>query len=107
MTASSRTEKTWRNFLNDGSSDWSDYSWGSISVTLQEVVVIALGDQAIGDLVDLKLLKAARAQYSRFFGRCYADTNSDWTVSEHAIYYNANLAFVLALAEASFWGPAF
>ena len=46
-------------------------------------------------------------KYSRFFGRCYADTNSDWTVSEHAIYYNANLAFVLALADATFWVPAF
>ncbi len=158
-----RTEKTWRNFLADGSGDFgSDYYWGSNSVTLQEVVVLALGDRASGDEVDPRLLKAARAQlnyvlgvnplrksyvtghgadaptqiysaiyshdgiaalpagilaegpnqyqgwkYSRFFGKCYADTNSDWTVSEHAIYFNANLAFVLALADATFWVPAF
>ena len=39
---------------------------------------------------------------SRFLRqKCYADTNTDWTVSEHAIYYNANLVFVLALAEAT------
>ena len=134
----------------------SDYYWGSNSVTLQEIVVIALADRASADEIDPELVKAARAQlnyvlgvnplrksyvtglrrrrpgadllviysndgiaalppgilaegpnqyqgwrYSRFFGKCYADTNTDWTVSEHAIYYNANLVFVLALAEAT------
>jgi hypothetical protein len=46
-------------------------------------------------------------RYSRFFGRCYANTNSNWTVSEHAIYYNANLVYVLAMAEATALIPAF
>ena len=158
-----RARKTWRNFLYDGNGDFdSDYYWGSNSVTLQTIVVIALADRAIGDLLDFELLKAARAQlnyvlgvnplrksyltgygadaasqvfssiyssdglapippgilaegpnqyqgwrYSRFFGKCYADTNTDWTVSEHAIYYNANLVFVLAMAEATALIPAF
>ena len=158
-----RTEKTWRNFLDDGSGDWgSDYYWGSNSVTLQEIVVIAMGQKASGEDVDPRVVKAARAQlnyvlginplrksyvtghgvdaptqifssiwshdgiaalppgvlaegpnqyqgwkYSRFFGKCYADTNTDWTVSEHAIYFNANLAFVLALADATNAVPAY
>jgi hypothetical protein len=38
--------------------------------------------------------------YSRFYGKCYVATNSDWTTSEHAIYYNAHLLFVTALAAA-------
>ncbi|RPH48022.1 MAG: glycoside hydrolase, partial [Planctomycetota bacterium] len=46
-------------------------------------------------------------RYSRFFGKCYADTNTDWTVSEHAIYFNANLVFVLAMADATAVIPAF
>lgn len=37
--------------------------------------------------------------YSQFYGKCYADTNSDWTVSEHAIYYNARLVFVAAMVS--------
>jgi hypothetical protein len=45
-------------------------------------------------------------RYSRFFGKCYADTNTDWTVSEQAIYYNANLVFVLAMAGATAAIPA-
>jgi hypothetical protein len=158
-----RTQKTWRNFLDDGSGDYgSDYYWGSNAVTLQTITVIALADRATGNLVDLRLVKAARAQlhyvlgvnplrksyvtghgedapaqifshiyshdgipalpagilaegpnqyqgwrYSRFFGKCYADTNTDWTVSEHAIYYNASLTFALAFADATFWIPAF
>lgn len=36
------------------------------------------------------------AFYSRFYGKAYADTDSDWTVSEHAIYYNARLVLTLA-----------
>jgi endoglucanase len=159
----SRARRTWRNFLDDGSGDYgSDYYWGSNSVTLQTIVVLALADRASGEGFDFELLKAARAQlnyifgvnplaksyltghgarapsqvfssiyssdglppippgilaegpnqyqgwrYSRFFGKCYADTNTDWTVSEHAIYYNANLVFVLALAEATSLIPAF
>jgi hypothetical protein len=158
-----RARKTWRNFLDDGSGEFgSDYYWGSNSVTLQTIVVLTLADRATGNLVDLELIKAARAQlnyvlgvnplrksyltghgadsasqvfsgiyssdglaalppgilaegpnqyqgwrYSRFFGKCYADTNTDWTVSEHAIYYNANLVFVLAMAEATALLPAF
>ena len=46
-------------------------------------------------------------RYSRFFGKCYADTNTDWTVSEHAIYYNASLVFALAMADATAVIPAF
>jgi len=46
-------------------------------------------------------------RYSRFFGKCYADTNTDWTVSEHAIYYNASLVFALALADGTAVIPAF
>jgi endoglucanase len=158
-----RARRTWRNFLDDGSGEYgSDYYWGSNSVTLQTIVVIALADRATGTILDFELLKAARAQlnyvlgvnplrksyltgfgadapsqvfsniyssdglaapppgilaegpnqyqgwrYSRFFGKCYADTNTDWTVSEHAIYYNANLAFVLALVEGTSLLPAF
>jgi endoglucanase len=160
-----RAQKTWRNFLDDGSGDYgSDYYWGSNSVTLQTVVVIAMLDRAAEEGFDTELVKAARAQlnyvlgvnplrksyvtgfgadsagrifssiysaerysptpqppgilaegpnqyqgwrYSRFFGKCYADTNTDWTVSEHAIYFNANLAFVLAFADATAVIPAF
>jgi hypothetical protein len=158
-----RTEKPWRNFLDDGSGEYgSDYYWGSNSVTLQEVVVIALAERALDGFIDPGILKVARRQlnyllgvnplrksyvtgygvdapgqvfssifssdgidglppgilvegpnqyqgwkYSRFFGRCYVDTNTDWTVSEHAIYFNANLVFVLALADATGWVPAF
>lgn len=36
--------------------------------------------------------------YSRFYGKAFWPTNSDWTTSEHAIYYNAHLLFVTALA---------
>jgi len=46
-------------------------------------------------------------KYSRFVGRCYTDTNTDWTISEQGIYFNANLVFVLALADATGWVPAF
>jgi hypothetical protein len=158
-----RARKTWRNFLDDGSGDYgSDYYWGSNSVTLQTIVVIAMADRAIDERFDFELVKAARAQlnyvlgvnplrksyvtghgadspsqiyshiysndglapippgilaegpnqyqgwrYSRFFGKCYADTNTDWTVSEHAIYFNANLVFVLAMADATGVIPAF
>ncbi len=158
-----RARRTWRNFLDDGSGDYgSDYYWGSNSVTLQTIVVIAMADRASDENFDFELVKAARAQlnyvlgvnplrksyltghgadsasqvfssiysndgigsippgilaegpnqyqgwrYSRFFGKCYADTNSDWTVSEHAIYYNANLVYVLAMAEATALIPAF
>lgn len=158
-----RTEKTWRNFLDDGSGDsGSDYYWGSNSVTLQEVVVIALGERAIDSRIDPRTLGVARAQlnyvlginplrksyvtgygvdapkqifssiygsdgidalpagilvegpnqyqgwkYSRFFGKCYVDTNSDWAISEQGIGFNANLVFVLALADATGWVPAF
>lgn len=35
--------------------------------------------------------------YSRFYGKAFRATNSDWTTSEHAIYYNAHLLFVTAL----------
>jgi len=35
--------------------------------------------------------------YSQFYGKCYADTNSDWTTGEHAIYYNARLLFVTTM----------
>ena len=155
--------RTWRNFLDDGSGDYgSDYYWGSNSVTLQTIVVIAMADRASDEGFDFELVKAARAQlnyvlgvnplrksyvtgfgadsasqiyshiysndglapvppgilaegpnqyqgwrYSRFFGKCYADTNTDWTVSEHAIYYNANLVYVLAMADATAAIPAF
>jgi endoglucanase len=159
-----RTQKTWRNFLDDGSGDFgSDYYWGSNAVTLATITTIATADRAIGDFFDIELVKAARAQlnyvlgvnplrksyvtgfgadsasrifsaiysseryptaqppgilaegpnqyqgwrYSRFFGKCYADTNTDWTVSEHAIYYNASLVFVLALADGTAVVPAY
>lgn len=158
-----RARKTWRNFLDDGSGDYgSDYYWGSNAVTLATITTIATADRAIGDIFDLELVKAARAQlnyvlgvnplrksyvtgfgadsasriysgiysserypslppgilaegpnqyqgwrYSRFFGRCYADTNTDWTVSEHAIYYNASLVFALALADGTSLVPAY
>jgi hypothetical protein len=154
-----RTKGTWRNFLADGSDDASDYYWGSNSVTLQTIVVMALADKADQEEVAPDLVQAAHAQldyvlgvnplgksyvtgygandpkqlyshiyshdavtelprgilvegpnqyqggtYSRFFGKCYEDTNTDWTVSEHGIYFNANLAFVLALVDASAGG---
>jgi hypothetical protein len=158
-----RTEKTWRNFLDDGSGQYgSDYYWGSNSVTLQEVVVIALGQRALEGFIEPGILKVARRQlnyvlginplrksyvtgygvdapkqifssiygsdgidavppgilvegpnqyegwkYSRFVGRCYVDTNTDWAISEQAIYFNANLVFVLALADATGWVPSF
>ena len=158
-----RAQKTWRNFLDDGSGDFdSDYYWGSNAVTLATITTIAMADRAIGDVFDLELIKAARAQlnyvlgvnplrksyvtgfgadsarrifsaiysserypalppgilaegpnqyqgwrYSRFFGKCYADTNTDWTVSEHAIYYNASLVFALALAQGTAVIPAY
>lgn len=158
-----RTAKTWRNFLDDGSGDYgSDYYWGSNSVTLQEVVVIAGVEQALDGVIDPNILKVARQQlnyvlginplrksyvtgygvdapkqvfssiyssdgidavpagilvegpnqyegwkYSRFVGKCYVDTDTDWAISEQAIYYNANLVFVLALADATGWVPAF
>jgi hypothetical protein len=45
--------------------------------------------------------------YSRFHGKCYVDTNSNWTISEIGIGFNSSLAFVLALADATGWEPAF
>jgi len=158
-----RARKTWRNFLDDGSGEFgSDYYWGSNAVTLATIATIATADRAIGDVFDIELVKAARAQlnyvlgvnplrksyvtgfgadsasriysaiysserypslppgilaegpnqyqgwrYSRFFGKCYADTNTDWTVSEHAIYYNASLVFALALADGTAVIPAY
>ncbi len=45
--------------------------------------------------------------YSRFHGKCYVDTNSNWTVSEIGIGFNSSLVFALALAEATGWVPAF
>ena len=158
-----RAQKTWRNFLDDGSGEFgSDYYWGSNAVTLATITTLATADRAIGDYFDIELVKAARAQlnyvlgvnplrksyvtgfgadsasriysalysserypslppgilaegpnqyqgwrYSRFFGKCYADTNTDWTVSEHAIYYNASLVFALALANGTAWIPAY
>ncbi|MCX7681654.1 MAG: glycoside hydrolase family 9 protein [Anaerolineae bacterium] len=35
--------------------------------------------------------------YSQFYGKCYVDNNSDWTVSEHSLSYNARLVFVAAM----------
>ena len=158
-----RAEKTWRNFLDDGSGDCgSDYYWGSNSVTLQTIVVIAMGRPGDRRATSTRAssrrhgrssttswgsTRCARAtspatastpqpdllvhlqhdgiaalppgilaegpnqyqgwRYSRFFGKCYADTNTDWTVSEHAIYFNANLVFVLALADATNAVPAY
>lgn len=152
-----RSETTpWRNFLHDGSngSD-SDYYWGSNSVTLETIVILARGSKIAGNY-DWRVIRAAYAQlnyilginplrlsyvagygadsiqtlysniyshdgkpgipagyivegpnqydgglaYSRFYGKTYAPTNSDWTTSEHAIYYNAHLVFVAALAAA-------
>jgi hypothetical protein len=37
--------------------------------------------------------------YSRFPAKCYADTNTDWPPSEHAIYYTADLVFATALVD--------
>ena len=158
-----RAQKTWRNFLDDGSGEFgSDYYWGSNAVTLATIATIATADRALDQPLDPELVKAARAQlnyvlgvnplrksyvtglgadspsrifsaiysaerygslppgilaegpnqyqgwrYSRFFGKCYADTNTDWTVSEHAIYYNASLVFALAMADATAVIPAF
>lgn len=39
--------------------------------------------------------------YSRYAGKCYADTNTDWRVSDHRIDTNATLVFVLSLVNAS------
>ena len=156
-----RTRTTWRNFLDEGTEpSGSDYYWGSNSVTLQTIAVIAVADRAATGEIGPGLVDAARAQlnyvlginplrksyvtghgadapkqvyshifshdgverlppgilvegpnqyegwaYSRFFGKAYADTNTDWTVSEHAIYFNASLAFVLALADATAGPP--
>jgi hypothetical protein len=33
--------------------------------------------------------------YSRFFGKTYADNDTDWTTSEQAIYYNARLVYTV------------
>jgi hypothetical protein len=146
----------WRNFLHDGSDAWdSDYYWGSNSVTLQTIVILARGSAIAGNL-DSRILRAAHAQlnyilgvnplaqsyvsgygtrspetiystiysydgvpgipngylaegpneyscplcYSRFPGKAYRDNNSDWTTSEHAIYFNARLVYVAALVNA-------
>jgi hypothetical protein len=37
--------------------------------------------------------------YSRFPAKCYADTNTDWPPSEHAIYYTADLVFATAFVN--------
>ena len=52
-----RARGTWRNFLDDGSGEFgSDYYWGSNSVTLQTIVVIATGRP--GDRRSLRLRAA-------------------------------------------------
>ncbi len=38
--------------------------------------------------------------YSRYAGKCYADTNTGWRVSNHRIGTNATLVFTLALVNA-------
>lgn len=40
-------------------------------------------------------------RYSRFVGKCYIDTNTDWRVSNHGVDTNAHLIFVLALINAT------
>ena len=63
-------QKTWRNFLDDGSGDsGSDYYWGSNAVTLQTIAMIATGRP--GDrrrFFDIELVKAARAQLNYVLG---------------------------------------
>jgi hypothetical protein len=44
--------------------------------------------------------------YSRFPAKCYADTNTDWPPSEHAIYYTADLVFATALVDQTAQLPA-
>jgi endoglucanase len=44
--------------------------------------------------------------YSRFPARCYADTNTDFPPSEHAIYYTADLVFATAFVDDTILLPA-
>ncbi|MBN2525641.1 MAG: glycoside hydrolase family 9 protein [Deltaproteobacteria bacterium] len=152
-----RSASTWRNFLNSGDDGFaSDYETFSNAITLQMITAIALGDHALGQTPDARLITAARAQlnyllganplgrsyitglgvtppeiiysniysndsftglppgilvggpnefegwsYSRYAGKCYSDTNTDWRVSNHRIDTNATLVFVLSMVNAT------
>jgi hypothetical protein len=38
--------------------------------------------------------------FSRFTGKCYLDSDGEWTTNEHTIYWNAGLVFSVALVKA-------
>jgi endoglucanase len=38
--------------------------------------------------------------FSRFTGKCYLDSDGEWTTNEHTIYWNAGLVFSVAFAKA-------
>jgi len=42
---------------------------------------------------------------SNFNAKCYTNTNTDWTSSEHTIYWNSPLVFDIALIAAEAGGP--
>lgn len=62
-TQLARTRSTWRNFQ-----PFWGYYWGNNAVTLQTIVVLALGDMVTGTLYDPDVLNAAREQLHYILG---------------------------------------